>query len=270
LLLCALDGGFNVRRSMEVQLPDNLPVRSTEALGFDDPRPVVWRGDLWCVASSRQLNSDGFAEMVLARIDLSSPGHPLLSDWRVLPSGKPVRWEKNWMPHVNGDDLRLIYSVDPTRVLADDGSELANRDPLIVADTFFGGSQLAPLDGGWLAVVHESEWVDSKRRYFHRFIWLDDEMRLERLSRRFYLIEPGYEFVAGLAWHPDGQQLILSFSRNDRDPFLAFVASSDIRAMTIVIGEHEGASAAAIRGSLVAHQTLLEQAKLACRNDSVD
>ncbi|HEY3636977.1 MAG TPA: hypothetical protein VGK90_02410 [Rhizomicrobium sp.] len=55
---------------------------------------------------SAQLNLDGRAEMVLGRIAFTPNGDSILTDWRVLASGMPVRWEKNWMPQVIGDELR--------------------------------------------------------------------------------------------------------------------------------------------------------------------
>jgi hypothetical protein len=146
------------------------------------------------------------------------------------------------MPQLVGDEIRFIYSIDPTRILTGAGTELINEPAAIAADTFLGGSQAVAFDGGWLMVIHEFEWVDRKRRYFHRFVWLDEGNRLRRLSRRFYMHAPGYEFVAGMACHPDAQHLVFSFSVNDRDPFLATVAAGDVRAILLDAAEHQRAS----------------------------
>src|SRR5262249_45629046 len=128
--------------------------------------------------------------------------------------------------------------------------ELINEPATMVCDTFLGGSQAICLDGGWLCVIHESEWVNGMRRYFHRFVWLDSRNHLKLLSRRFYLRLPGYELVAGLAWHPDGQRLVLSFSQNDCDLFLAVFDADEIRGILLDASDHERASNDAIAQSL--------------------
>jgi hypothetical protein len=56
--------------------------------------------------------------------------------------------EKNWMPQVVGDELRLI---DPTRVLTDSGAIVHNEPAAIAAENFRGGSQAVPFDEGWSA-----------------------------------------------------------------------------------------------------------------------
>lgn len=242
MFLVSLDSSFRSSEPLEIAFPRDLPILSTETLGFEDPRPFVWREALWCVSSVRQVNKDARPEMVLARIDETLQDHPVLVDWQVLPSGMPPRWEKNWMPQVIGDELRFIYSVDPTRLLSVTGLELINEPARISAETFFGGSQAVPFDQGWLTLIHEFEWVDRKRRYFHRFIWLDEKNHLRRVSRRFYMRIRGYEFVAGMAWHVDERHLVISFSVNDADPFLAIVDSNDVRAILLDLSEHEKAS----------------------------
>ena len=187
-----------------------MPSPAFEAdLGFADPRPFVWQGNLWCVSLVRQLNTGGRSEMVLSCVSRSSQGEHILRDWRVLPSGKPARDEKNWMPQVDGDELRLIYSVDPTRILSVSGTVLHDGPASVAAESFRGSFQAIDFDDGWLMVVHEVEQVNNRRRYFHRFVWMDAANSVHRISRQFYLRKPGVEFIAGMAWHPDDKRLVL-------------------------------------------------------------
>jgi exonuclease I len=75
---------------------------------------------------------------------------------------------------------------------------------------------------------------------------MDASNTLCRLSRRFYLRHFGVEFVAGLAWHPNNEHLIISFSVNDNDQFLAVVSAGDVRTILLDIAEHERTSREAI------------------------
>ena len=257
VLLLHLDGELSAMASFEAELPGDLPMRSSAALGFEDPRPFAWRDQLWCVAATRQLNEEARAEMVLARIDESQPGRCALTDWRVLASGLPVRWEKNWMPQVVGDELRFVCTVDPTRVLTEAGVVLRDEAAAVAAEDFRGGSQAVPFDDGWLMVIHQAEVVNDKRRYLHRFIWFDRDNIFRRLSRRFYLRRMGYEFVAGMAWHPNADRIVISFSVHDTEPQLAVIAAADIRAALLSIDDHRRAS----DETVAAGQVPLEQLK---------
>ena len=257
-LLAHLDEHLQNVSSVEVLPPQDMPpAQHTDSIGFEDPRPVVWRGDLWCISSVRQLNPDGRAEMVLARIAETPQGNKVLTDWRVLASGMPVQWEKNWMPQVIGDELRFIYSVGPTRILSELGDVLVQETPSIAVENFRGGSQAIPFDGGWLMVIHEWENINTIRRYFHRFIWFDENNRLRRISRRFFFQRIASEFVAGLAWHLTGDRLVVSFGIDDHEPTLAVVDAGDVRTALLDIDEHRRASDRACEAGRSAWEALI-------------
>jgi glycosyltransferase involved in cell wall biosynthesis len=240
--LLGLIGNTDVWPPEDMPVPENCESGLHHDLGFADSRPFIWRDEIWCISIVRQLNEQSLSEMVLSRIDMSQPSRYVMTDWRVVPSGMPARHEKNWMPQVIGDELRLIYSVDPTRILTDSGAVLHNEPTQTVADSFRGGSQVVAFDDGWLALIHEVEQVNGKRWYFHRFVWLDAANTLCRQSRRFYFRQHGIEFAAGMTWHPDDKHLVISFSVDDSDLYLAVVDADDVRAILLEIAEHRRAS----------------------------
>nr|WP_198030300.1 FkbM family methyltransferase [Mesorhizobium sp. LNHC220B00] len=242
-LLLRLDEQLNVISSSEVLPPEDMPQPlHLDSLGFEDPRPFVWRNQLWCLSSVRQLNPEGRAEMVLARVKVTSASEYMLSNWQVLPSGTSPQWEKNWMPQVLGDELRLVYSVDPTRIITERGETLFEEKAAIAAENFRGGTQIIPFDDGGLMLIHEWELSGSRRNYFHRFIWLDANNRLARLTLRFFFRRVASEFAAGLAWNVAGTHLIISFGTDDRDPALAIVSADEVRSALLEIDSHRDAS----------------------------
>src|SRR6266849_4143527 len=143
VLLLRLDANLAVIGSDEVLPPEDMPPpRHFDSLGFEDPRPFVWSDQLWCISCVRQLNEDGRAEMILARVDQTALDGYALTNWRVLAaSGMPVQWEKNWMPQLMDDQLRFIYSVDPTRILDESGVVVFKEMAPIAVENFRGGSQ---------------------------------------------------------------------------------------------------------------------------------
>src|SRR5579883_2523410 len=99
--LLRLDDNLKPISSAEVLRPFNLPEPLYRAAqGFEDPRLIAWRGELWCVACLRELTVEGWREQVLARIGPDEEGVRRLTEWRVLRREGPREHEKNWMPRV--------------------------------------------------------------------------------------------------------------------------------------------------------------------------
>ena len=243
--LLRLDAALAVTSSVEILPPIDLPPpRFGLVLGFEDIRLFAWQGALWCIAVLCELTQEGWRQQVLARIDERGAGPHRLVDWRVLEPPGPRRHEKNWMPLVEadpagtgvaagGERLRFLYLCDPTRIVDEEARTVAGSIPAIAAEEFRGGSQAIEFAGGRLALVHEvgfSGANNKERLYHHRFVWFDDTYALRGVSRPFIFERPGIEFAAGLAWHPDGQRLIISYGVGDGTAWLATVDANEVRA----------------------------------------
>ena len=247
--LLRLSDDLGIQSAAEILPPADMPepawkpVPGTDrweqfpVYGFHDLRLFTWRGGLWGSADVRELTAEGWCEQVLARIEKFGPATRRLTDWRVLrpdylrPEGFRVH-EKNWMPQVAGDRLQFIYLCDPTRVVDDRGSTVSETTPAIAAPQFRGGSQLIAFDGGWLALIHEVPFWPSQRPrrfYRHRFVWFDETNMLRRVSRPFFFHKKGVEFAAGLAWHTDGERLLISYGVADREAWIATASAGEVR-----------------------------------------
>jgi hypothetical protein len=228
--LLPLDAELAIRSSSEILPPASRPTPAFRQVeGFEDARIFAWRNALWCIGCLRELTSEGWCEQVLARIEQLSPTSYQLTDWRVLRPEGPRRHEKNWMPQVIDDRLQFIYACDPTRAVDENGCTLAEAVPTIAADKFRGGTQAITFDGGWLALVHEVSERDKLRYYQHRFVWFDSPTNLHRVSQPFYFIKKGVEYASGLARHPDGKSLLISFGVGDSQAWIAVVEVRDVR-----------------------------------------
>jgi glycosyltransferase involved in cell wall biosynthesis len=232
--LLRLSPELEIESSGEILPPADMPPPAYGlVIGFEDMRPFLWPGELWCSACNRELTPEGWCEQLLARIDTTATDSYRLTNWRVLRPQGPRVHEKNWMPQVVGDKLQFVYLCDPARLVDDKARTIAQTTPAIAAPSFRGGSQLIAFDGGWLALIHEVQWKAAmgRRFYQHRFIWFDQAGVLRGVSRQFYFQSKGIEFAAGLAWHPDGERLLISYSVADAEAWIATVDSDDIRRM---------------------------------------
>lgn len=230
--LLRLTPELDMESAAEIHPPIDLPEPVySGVVGFEDLRVFDLGGVLWGSACFRQLTPEGWCQQVLARIEELGPTTCRLTDWRVLHPEGPTIHQKNWMPQVAGDRLQFIYLCDPTRVVDDRGRTVSEVAPAIAAPQFRGGSQLIGFDSGWLALIHEVHWrpAEKRRFYLHRFVWFDAANAMRRVSRPFFLNAKRIEFAAGLAWHPDGKRLLISYSVADCESWIATVDASEVR-----------------------------------------
>ena len=109
-MLVRIGHNLQVTSISDLHPPDNLPTpQYSLEIGFADPRPFVWRGDLWCISAVAQLNKSGLTEMVLSRVDQTRHEHYALTDWRVVPSGMPPRWKKTGCLRSQATSCALLF-----------------------------------------------------------------------------------------------------------------------------------------------------------------
>jgi SAM-dependent methyltransferase len=232
--LLKLDDNFNIQSAEHIAMPDNMPEPLYSlVVGFEDSRLFFWKGEPWCSSTVREVTSEGWCEIALARISNVGLGQCKLSDWRVVqPTFCDKQHEKNWMPVVINDNLFFIYSSDPVRFIDHNGNLVNETQSSIASDSYRGGGAAVHFDGGYLTLIHESTHMPyGKRRYLHRFVWYDRYGRLAKISNAFYIMKLGIEFSAGLAKHPNRDTIIVSFGLNDRESWLAELSCDDVRSI---------------------------------------
>ena len=172
-------------------------------------------------------------------LDDRGTGPNRLTLWRVLRAeGRPQRHWTPWVKPVPGEAgaerLQFITGCDPTRVIDDESCPIIETTPAIAADHFDGGTPAVGFDahpwpgtgGGWLALIHETDGEQYDR---HRWVWFDEASILRRVSPPFFFRRKGIERAAGLAPHPDGRRLLVSYGVGDDEAWLATVDTDDIR-----------------------------------------
>ena len=229
-LLVDLDAELRPTAATEILAPRDFPApRFAAVRGLEDMRLVPIGEELVGVATVRELSAAGWCEMITGRLARDENGECRFSDWQVLAPEGERRHEKNWMPRVVADRMQFLYTADPTRILDAAGRTFRESRPRAALDHLRGGSQLVPFDGGWLGLTHEVVSVDGARVYLHRLIWLSEDDELARISEPFHFSGRGVEFAAGLAWHRDGQRLIVSYGLGDRSAWIGTMPASEVR-----------------------------------------
>jgi tetratricopeptide (TPR) repeat protein len=221
--LVGLDGSLELRDVAAIaDEADGPPAYVCDVLGYEDLRLFEAGGRWYALATARDRNPDGRCEMVLLELD----GARIVSA-RALAGPVAGRNEKNWVPFGSGDGVRFLYTSGPTVVLGCDPAtgdlaRLSEHAAPAWASGLRGGSQGVAVSGGELFVVHEVlPGPVLGRRYVHRFVLIDDYLRLSAASPRFTFTGGDVEFCAGMARH--GSDLVLSFGVEDRVAMLAVI-----------------------------------------------
>ncbi len=226
-----LDANFEVVSHRIIdESNDPGPIFPGDIQGFEDCRPIWFRGRPWLTATTRNRNAHMLNEIALLELD---------DDWKVQGvhiqhSYEATEPQKNWMPFVRDDSIQFLYKMDPLTILKVDESTrqatpISISSPPMALFLFRGGSQLLKVDRGWMAVTHEvADSGKGSRIYLHRFVLLDEHMSLLAITEPFYFFRTGVEFCAGLAYDPEGKRFVVSFGVNDSEAWLGFLDESAV------------------------------------------
>ena len=207
------------------------PAFPSAVLGFEDLRLFRWRGRLHATATVRDRNAAMRCEIALIALDDDAR----IVDLAVLRGYRDDLHQKNWMPAVDGDDLKFVYLCDPTTVLRYDSAGRravvhATHEPSVALDHLRGGSQLVRFDDGWLCLTHEVVAIEpSRRRYLHRFVRFDRAFRVEAITEPFRFADEPIEFAAGLAWDAGRDVLVASYGVQDCRAMMATIDAPAVR-----------------------------------------
>lgn len=248
----AADGGCIRTENVLVRLRPDLTVASARVVtGPDYPRtgyPVTGLEDcrlrytktgIGVSATVRDASPfDGRCRIATADLDLRTA---TFSGLRVLDGINVQEHEKNWMPFVGRNGWLYaanhnghVVTVDPNGSIPGAWQVSQRRQSPALSKRFRGGSQLIEFDGGWLGLVHEVAGLDNRRVYEHRFVWLDADLELRRLSPVFAFREPqAIEFAAGLAIN--SHRIVASYGVRDAEAWLTAIDADDLRRMLYAV-----------------------------------
>lgn len=240
--LVTLNNDLDVIQTRVIETPDaQTPVVIGETYrgfrGFDSARLFVYKGELYCAMCVMGTGAKPEAAFYYSPIDTSLSERALFYDVKCivpsLPEGFPSSYaEKNWMPHIIDGKLRFHYRLG---ILADlDGNIEPNAGGFYVMD-INGGSQVIPYGDGAMCIMHQFYPVPNtyRRSYMNCLVMLDDGGMPVKICPQFSITGDDPEIITGLALHPDGERLMLSYGRGsdtgiDRYQEKPFIATIDL------------------------------------------
>jgi hypothetical protein len=232
--LVHLDPDFKVISQREIveNLPrDKIPAFNVE--GFEDCRLFEWNGDDWFTCTTPDTNPTGSRQISLCK--LSSHRAGVVERLIPLKGSDPYRSEKNWLPFVQGGQMQIVYSYDPFTILTPQ-LETGECETKFIFESpqdfsrFRGSASPIPFDGGYLMLTHEiAYYADYTRSYLHRFVILDPQLRIQKISLPFAFLKKDIESCFGMTIDHSGKELILSVGIQQKEAILCSVPIESLK-----------------------------------------
>lgn len=242
--LLQYDKKFHLLSQKEIIDELSPPMRHspfTAIEGLEDCRIFEHDQAIWATCTVQDMNPYHVPQIGLYRLDKTNADPQRSAVQHFVPLQGPVegRCEKNWLPFVKDGDIHVIYSYDPFIIYKIDPltggfEQVVNRDEKLDFSRFRGSAGPIPFDDGYLAVVHHVGY-DNGRYYYHRFLYLDKDFAITRISRPFTYRSAAIEFCCGMTVDHSGSQLIMSLGVEDREAMLAFIDLEKVRSLLLPV-----------------------------------
>lgn len=197
--------------STELKDTSNIPLFPQNILGLEDIR-LINTSEFFC--TYLEVNSSRTPQICYSQFDADGNVHTI----RPLQITEELKCEKNWQPWYHNDELYFIYTIHPLRIYKldrENGSvELIKETTLhdINLGEFRGSASPIPYRNGWLCTIHQVYYANP-RKYFHRFVWFNEDWSQMKYTKVFYFEAREIEFNLSICHSPSG--LLVPYSVKD-------------------------------------------------------
>jgi glycosyltransferase involved in cell wall biosynthesis len=155
-----------------------------------------------------------------------------------LPAGvSPGETQKNWLGFKHEGQLLYIYNFSPFRICDAAGNvkvEVATNKGSLSLREYRGSAGPAPWksaafkDEAYLCVMHKVYIGDEGRRYYHRFMTLDSQLKPSRVSCFVRFTKERVEYWSGMCPSLEGDSYWITYGTRDSEAYIAEMLTADI------------------------------------------
>lgn len=233
----------------QIQISNNYNrIKNPTHIGIEDPRLFKKEQELWFSCTTPDTNPYRIPQISICNMGdidklwniMLNPGLKILKIKIKSLMGPDIkRVEKNWLPYYNGNEINMIYSMNPLKILKPelDNKDIAGylcntvKDVKLIYDfkKFHGSAGPIPYKNkktkGFLTIFHE---IDPSRNYFHRFVFFDKNMNPLKVSKPFNFNIKGIEFCAGMTLNSNSKELIFTYGALDREVHISSISVENV------------------------------------------
>jgi glycosyltransferase involved in cell wall biosynthesis len=203
--------------------------------GLEDCRAVSLNGELFFTSSVFDMMPNKVV-ITLCKLD-SNPSKVYAEVEKFLPlkSHTDSAVEKNWLPFEYNNKLFVVYSWSPF-VIYETNKETGEckiaieTEPLQDLSYFRGSAPPIPYDEGYLMLVHEFVFIDRKY-YTHRFVFLDKDLKISKMSKPFCFEHRGIEYCCGMTIDHNQTKLVMTIGIEDKEAKFCLVDLKTVDSM---------------------------------------
>jgi tetratricopeptide (TPR) repeat protein len=206
--------------------------------GLEDCRLFAIDGASWFTCSTWDTNPAGAIQISLCKMKEGPLEKPVKVEKLIpLKGPDPNRHEKNWLPFLKNGELLFVYSSDPFILLSPDVktgdmTTLLEHPQTHDFSRFRGSAAPIEFDDGYLMLIHEViQFSDYTRAYIHRFVFLDADFIVKKVSKPFTYKHTGIEYCLSMTIDHEGKHLVMPIGIEDNEAFLAFVDLDEVRSL---------------------------------------
>lgn len=243
-LLCRLrdDYTFTEERE-ELIIPEKYLLRkNNHIVGVEDLRWIQGSDKREFFATGRQTSTYDSNQIVYITWD-KGEGEGECVEPTVTPLPAPGnhaqgQCQKNWLPFMHDGKLKFIYHINPFEVWDLSGNKYVGLQTKNANLDGFRGSA-APVswkseerpEEAYIMVIHNSHYSDAGRRYYHRFMTLDKDLKPCRVSLLCRWTDDAIEYVSGICPTINGKGYAVVFGTKDSEAYLAEMNKEQIEKM---------------------------------------
>jgi hypothetical protein len=217
------DQEFNLLSEQEINIPLHLSKHISLAYQVADCRIFHWNNSCWFLGVAKVSDTP---KVALCKFDCFDGITPIVVQSLQLFYGpQPFRWEKNWMPFLDGGKLKFVYSYDPFIVYEPDIEKgtcetVFTYKPTLDFSRFRGSAAPIDFENGYLMMVHERL---RRYNYVHRFLYLDKSFHITKITEPFTFTHSGVEFCLSMTIDHSGKNLAIPIGIEDKEAKLLLV-----------------------------------------------
>ena len=232
-----VDKQLVLNREFEIKYNDSYDGRYK---GTEDIRLTSFKDQLFYTGN--KITKDGYGNDLQIHIEYGCLDIATEStNACLLTIDKKNRVEKNWVLFNHNDNQKVIYKWFPLTICSLDSADYHNNNldicPVNIENTFDMPPVFKDIRGSSNGLVIDDEiWFlthlvshESKRRYYHMFVILDStSLKLKKYTRLFTFNNGRVEYILGLEYISDNNQLVIGYSSMDSNPDYISINKSNI------------------------------------------
>lgn len=199
--------------------------------GYENIRLIDFKGKFYGLCNTVKTNPEGINEMCLLHLEPLYNIHKIVRlKCEGITNDKKI--EKNWCPLVHDEKLLFLYTSEPTLFLECDietgtCTVYKGGENSIDLTQYRGSSQIVKVNDKYIYVVHVVGIIDKKKYYYHKFVQMDKDLMIKKISPLFtFSDKPTIESCAGMCY--DGKNLVLTYGVENNKCFIASVNPDEV------------------------------------------